>query len=118
MDSSGGAVIQLAQEGNHLSYSRLPTNRNFVHGGPTGRAAQLHMALGKRRGMIMDTPDKKQPRNHFFKIPANIYELSYEEQSTWTLQIVRVLHGEIVEGDGVDVTVQFEEDDREVKPCN
>ena len=54
------AIIHLAQEGNHLSYSRLPTNRNFVHGGPTGRAAQMHLALGKRKGMIMDTPDKKQ----------------------------------------------------------
>ncbi len=49
--------------------------------------------------MIMDTPDKKQPRKHFFKIPANFYELSDEEQSAWTLQIAKVLHGEIVEGD-------------------
>ena len=74
------AIIHLAQEGNHLTRSRLPTNRNFVHGGPTGRAAQLHLALGKRKGMIMDTPDKKQPRKHFFKIPDNFYELSEEEQ--------------------------------------
>ena len=112
------AIIHLAQEGNHLTYSRLPTNRNFVHGGPTGRAAQLHLALGKRKGMIMDTPDKEQPRKHFFKIPANFYELSDEEQDAWTLQIAQVLHGETVEGDGGDVTVQFEEDNREVKPCN
>ena len=40
-------MIELAQEGNHLTYSRLPTNRNFIHGGPTGRAAQVHIALGK-----------------------------------------------------------------------
>ena len=93
------AIIHLAQEGNHLSYSRLPTNRNFVHGGPTGRAAQMHMALGKRKGMIMDTPDKKQPCKHFFKVPSNFYELSDEEQSAWTLQIAKVLHGEIVEGE-------------------
>ena len=70
-----------------------------MHGGPTGRAAQLHMALGKRKGMIMDAPDNKQPRKHFFKIPANFYELSNEEQSAWTLQIARLLHGEIVEGE-------------------
>jgi hypothetical protein len=93
------AIIHLAQEGNHLTYSRLPTNRNFVHGGPTGRAAQMHLALGKRKGMIMDTPDKKQPRKHFFKIPANFYELSDEEQSAWTLQIAKVLHGEAAEGE-------------------
>ena len=97
------AIIHLAQEGNHLTYSRLPTNRNFVHGGPTGRAAQMHLALGKRKGMIMDTPDKKQPRKHFFKIPANFYELSDEEQDAWTLQIAKVLHGEIVEGDEGEV---------------
>ena len=93
------AIIHLAQEGNHLTYSRLPTNRNFVHGGPTGRAAQLHLALGKRKGMIMDTPDKKQPRKHFFKIPANFYELSEEELDAWTLQIAKVIHGEANERD-------------------
>ena len=94
------AIIHLAQEGNHLTYSRLPTNRNFVHGGPTGRAAQMHLALGKRKGMIMDTPDKKQPRKHFFKIPANFYELSEEEQDAWTWEIAKVLHGEVNERDG------------------
>ena len=47
--------------------------------------------------MIMDTPDKQQPRKHFFKIPANFYELSDEEQSAWTLQIAKVLHGKVVE---------------------
>jgi hypothetical protein len=97
------AIIHLAQEGNHLTYSRLPTNRNFVHGGPTGRAAQLHLALGKRKGMIMDAPDKKQPRKHFFKIPANFYELSDEEQDVCTREIAKVLHGEIVEGNGGEV---------------
>ena len=66
----------------------------------------------------MDTPDKKQPCKHFFKVPSNFYELSDEEQSAWTLQIAKVLHGEIDEGASGDATVQFEEDDREVKPCN
>ena len=59
----------------------------------------MHLALGKREGMIMDTPNKKQPRKHFFKIPANFYELSEEEKSTWTREIAKVLHGEIVEGE-------------------
>ena len=58
----------------------------------------MHFALGKRMGMIMDTPDKKQVRKHFFKIPANFYELSDEEQSAWTLQIAKALHGEVDEG--------------------
>jgi hypothetical protein len=96
----GFVKIGIAQEGNHLTYSRLPTNRNFVHGGPTGRAAQLHLALGKRKGMIMDAPDKKQPRKHFFKIPANFYELSDEEQDAWTREIGRIFHGEVNERDG------------------
>jgi hypothetical protein len=43
----------------------------------------------------MDTPDKKQPRKHFFKIPANFYELSEEEQDAWTREIAQVLHREI-----------------------
>jgi len=47
----------------------------------------------------MDTPDKKQPRKHFFKIPANFYELSEEEQNAWTREIAQVLHGEIVDGE-------------------
>lgn len=86
--------IGIAQEGNHLTYSRLPTNRNFVHGGSTGRAAQKHMALGKRKGMIMDIPDKNQPQKHFFQIPANFYELSEEEQSAWILQMASKLHAD------------------------
>ena len=72
---------------------------NSVNGGSTGRAAQMHLALGKRKGMIMDTPDKKQPRKHFFKIPANFYELSEKEQDAWTREIAQVLHGEIVDGE-------------------
>ena len=109
------AIFQIAQEGNHLSYSRLPTNRNFVHGGPTGRAAQKHMALGKRKGMIMDTPDKNQPQKHFFQIPANFYELSEEEQSAWTLQIAKVLHGEIFqEESGVVALDILNETDMEI----
>jgi len=95
------AIIHLAQEGNHLTYSRLPTNRNFVHGGPTGRAAQKHMALGKREDATMTTPDKNQPKKHFFEIPANFYELSDEDQQAWILQIAQVLHGEGDGGEGV-----------------
>ena len=54
----------------------------------------------------MDTPDKKQPRKHFFKTPANFYELSEEEQNTWTLQIAKVLHGEVNEREsGEEVTL-------------
>lgn len=74
-------IIGIAQEDNHLTYSGLTTNRNFVRGGPTGRAAQMHMALGKRKGMIMDAPAKKQPSKHFFKIPAIFCELSDEEEN-------------------------------------
>ena len=99
------AIFQVAQEGNHLTYSRLPTNRNFVHGGPTGRAAQLHLALGKRKGMIMDTPDKKQPRKHFFKTPTNFYELSDEEQDAWAREIAQVLHREANERNSVGVAL-------------
>jgi hypothetical protein len=57
------------------------------------------MALGKRKGMIMNTPDKKQPRKHFFKIPVNFYELSEKEQDAWTLQIAKVIHWEANERD-------------------
>ncbi|MDP1852570.1 MAG: hypothetical protein Q8K48_09215 [Candidatus Planktophila sp.] len=92
------AIFQIAQDGNHLTRSRLPTNRNFVHGGPTGRAAQAHLALGKRKGIEMASSGKKQPRKHFFNIPTNFYELSDEEQSAWTLKIAKVLHREMVEG--------------------
>ena len=105
------AIFQIAQEGNHLTYSRLPTNRNFVHGGPTGRAAQMHLALGKRKGMTMDTPDKKQSRKHFFKIPANYFELSEEEQDAWTREIAQVLHREIVQGDSCGVVALDRIDD-------
>ena len=84
-------IIGIAQEGNHLTYSRLPTNRNFVHGGPTGRAAQVHIALGKREDTTMDTPDKKQPKKHFFKIPANYFELSEEERQAFCLEIATIL---------------------------
>ena len=79
------AIFQIAQEGNHLTYSRLPTNRNFVHGGPTGRAAQVHVALGKREDTTMTTPDKNQPKKHFFKIRINFYELRGGEKNAWNL---------------------------------
>ena len=70
---------------------------NSVDGGPTGRTAQMHSALGKRRGMIMDTPDKETLRKHFFKIPANFYELSYEEQNARTLGIATILDTDAAE---------------------
>ena len=63
----------------------------------------MHLALGKRKGMLMDTPDKKQPRKHFFKIPANYFELSEEEQNAWTQEIAQVLHREIVQGKSGEV---------------
>ena len=84
-------IIVIAQEGNHLTYSRLPTNRNFVHGGPTGRAAQVHVALGKREDTIMATPDKNQPKKHFFKIPADFDKSSQEEKKAFYDHIIATL---------------------------
>ena len=52
------------------------------------------MALGKRKGMIMDTPDKNQPKKHFFKIPANYFELSEEEQRAFHEYIAAILHAD------------------------
>ena len=93
-------IIGIAQEGNHLTYSRLPTNRNFVHGGPTGRAAQVHIALGKREDTTMSTPDKSQPKKHFFKIPANYFELSEEEQRAFHEYIAAILDADDEETEG------------------
>jgi hypothetical protein len=93
----GFVIIGIAQEGNHLTYSRLPTNRNFVHGGPTGRAAQVHIALGKREDTTMATPDKKEPKKHFFKIPANYFELSEEEREAFCQDIAAILHADAEE---------------------
>ena len=84
-------IIGIAQEGNHLTYSRLPTNRNFVHGGPTGRAAQVHVALGKREDTTMATPDKTQPKKHFFKVPANFLKRSQAEQDAFYDHIIATL---------------------------
>ena len=98
--SVGVVIIGIAQEGNHLTYSRLPTNRNFIHGGPTGRAAQVHIALGKWEDTTITTPDKNQPKKHFFKIPANYFELSEEEQEAFCLEIADILHADS-EGDEV-----------------
>jgi hypothetical protein len=97
--SVGVVIIGIAQEGNHLTYSRLPTNRNFVHGGPTGRAAQVHIALGKREDTTMATPEKNEPKKHFFKIPANYFELSEEEQEAFCLEIADILHADAEEDD-------------------
>ena len=90
-------IIGIAQEGNHLTYSRLPTNRNFVHGGPIGRAAQVHIALGKREDTTMAIPDKKEPKKHFFKIPANYFELSEDERESFCLEIATILHADAEE---------------------
>ena len=98
--SVGVVIIGIAQEGNHLTYSRLPTNRNFIHGGPTGRAAQVHIALGKWEDTTVTTPDKNQPKKHFFKIPANYFELSEEEREAFCLEIADILHAD-AEGDEV-----------------
>ena len=87
-------IIGIAQEGNHLTYSRLPTNRNFVHGGPTGRAAQVHVALGKREDTTMATPDKTQPKKHFFKVPANFLKRSQAEQDAFYDLVVDTLLGQ------------------------
>ena len=77
------AIFQIAQEGNPLTRSRLPTNRNFVHGGPTGRAAQVHFAQGKRKGIKMATPGKKPPKKHFVEIPNDISEMSDAQIQAW-----------------------------------
>ena len=97
--SVGFVKIGIAQEGNHLTYSRLPTNRNFVHGGPTGRAAQVHIALGKREDTTMTPPDKNGPKKHFFKIPANYFELTEEEREAFCLEIAAILHADAEEDD-------------------
>ena len=92
------AIFQIAQEGNHLTRSRLPTNRNFVHGGPTGRAAQAHSALGKRKGIEMATPGKKPPKKHFVEIPNDINELTDAQIKAWVEkaynQLIPVLKAE------------------------
>ena len=93
----GFGIIGIAQEGNHLTYSRLPTNRNFVHGGPTGRAAQVRIALGKREDMTMTTPEKNESKKHFFKIPANYFELSEEEREVFCQDIAAILHADAEE---------------------
>ena len=84
------AIFQIAQEGNHLTRSRLPTNRNFVHGGPAGRAARTHLALGKRKGIKMASPGKKSLKKHFVEIPNDISEMSDDEQSAWTLHSANI----------------------------
>ena len=81
------AIFQIAQEGSHLTRSRLPTNRNFVHGGPTGRAAQAHSALGKRKGIKMATPGKKPPKKHFVEIPNDISKMSDAQIEAWAKKV-------------------------------
>ena len=92
------AIFQIAQEGNHLTRSRLPTNRNFVHGGPTGRAAQVHLGLGKRKGIEMASPDKKSQKKHFVEIPNDISKMSDAQIHAWAekayKQLIPVLKAE------------------------
>ena len=45
----------------------------------------------------MTTPDKNQPKKHFFKIPANYFELSEEEQDAWTREIATILDADAAE---------------------
>jgi hypothetical protein len=42
----------------------------------------------------MTTPDKKEPKKHFFKIPANYFELSEEEREAFCLEIATILHAD------------------------
>ena len=92
------AIFQIAQEGNHLTRSRLPTNRNFVHGGPTGRAAQVHLVLGKRKGIAMASPDKQPQKKHFVEIPNDISKMSDAQIKAWAEkaynQLIPVLKAE------------------------
>jgi len=81
------AIFQIAQEGNHLTYSRLPTHRNFVHGGPIGRAAQVHFAQGKRKGSKMAAPGKKTPKKHFVEIPNDISKMSDAQIDAWAKKV-------------------------------
>ena len=89
--SAPPAIFQIAQEGNHLTRSRLPTNRNFVHGGPTGRAAQVHLALGKRKGIDMATPGQNPPKKHFVEIPNDISEMSDAQIEAWAEKVFNQL---------------------------
>lgn len=85
------AIFQIAQEGNQLTCCRLPTNRNFVHGGPSGRAAQRHLALGKRKGIEMTTPGKNPPKKHFVKIPNDISEFTAAQIEAWAEKVYNQL---------------------------
>lgn len=92
------AIFQIAQEGNHLTCCRLPTNRNFVHGGPSGRAAQVHFAQGKRKRIHVATTDKKPPKKHFVEIPTDISKMSDAQIKAWAKkaydQLIPVLKAE------------------------
>ena len=96
--SVASAIFQIAQEGNHLTRSRLPTNRNFVHGGPTGRAAQVHFTQGKRKGIDMAISGKKPPKKHFVEIPNDISKMSDAQIHAWAEkaynQLIPVLKAE------------------------
>lgn len=72
----GSAIFQIAHEGNHLTRSRFPTSRNFVHGGLAGEAAHAHLALERRKGIEMTTPGKKTPKKHLVEIPNDISKSS------------------------------------------
>ena len=59
----------------------------------------MHIALGKREDTAMTTPDKNEPKKHFFKIPANYFELSEEEREAFCLEIAAILHADAEEDD-------------------
>jgi hypothetical protein len=47
----------------------------------------------------MTPPDKNGPKKHFFKIPANYFELSEEEREAFCLEIAAILHADAEEDD-------------------
>ena len=57
----------------------------------------MRIALGKREDMTMTTPEKNEPKKHFFKIPANYFELSEEEREAFCLEIATILHADAEE---------------------
>lgn len=48
----------------------------------------------------MSTPDKTQPKKHFFKIPTNYFELSEEERQAFCLEIATILDADDEEEEG------------------
>ena len=57
----------------------------------------MHIALGKREDTTMTTPDKNEPKKHFFKIPAKYFELREGEREAFCLEIAAILHADAEE---------------------